>query len=701
MRRAAMVLSALMVATLAMAGAAAAAPVSAPAVNLALGRPTTASNALPDGQSSLAVDGDPNTAWNSGHYPTQWIEVDLGAAYAIGEMNLAITQLPDGFTVHRVYAKSAADGIYALLHEFAGFTTASQVLTHNFAPAAQDVRFFRVETIVSPSWVAWHEIEICPTTCPETLTLTSSMTLTEDHYGNILIHSDNVTLDCAGHTIHGPGVQGINGGVDIVLSNGVTVKNCTISQFAFANGIFAAVGSNLRLQNNTLVGNAANGVHVDRMVDGVLIGNRSDSNAGYGIALTDSRRMEVVENLVERNGASGIALLEASNGNTVKANQSEANSNGFVAAGAVTANAFVDNLAKANRQTGFILVEGASGNTLTNNTAKANGENGFTVFASNGNTLKANQAEANSNGFVVAGAATANAFVDNRAKANRESGFILVEAASDNTLTDNLAQANGGNGFTVDASNGNTFRTNAASDNGADGIWLQTVERSELAGNQVQHNRRSGIVLVETTRSRVIGNLVSENGNYGLEVQSSNGNELIGNDVRSHPSDGIAIFFSSNNVVVDNRSIGNVWGIGLYSSNLHLLAGNQVTNSREHGILLLDDSTGNRVERNHVVQSGLVGFLVGGGDGNTLTDNIANQNGDEGFVLTPGSTGNTLTSNGSMTNRVGFSVQVGATGNTLGTNVAHANAAIDAEDQNVAGSNTWLKNNFGATAGIN
>lgn len=69
-------------------------------------------------------------------------------------------------------------------------------------------------------------------------------------------------------------------------------------------------------------------------------------------------------------------------------------------------------------------------------------------------------------------------------------------------------------------------------------------------------------------------------------------------------------------------------------------------------------------------------------------------------MLTAGSTGNAVTYNMSMTNRVGFSVQPGAVGNTFGNNVAHANAHIDAEDQNIAGSNTWLRNNFGTTAGI-
>ncbi len=37
-----------------------------------------------------------------------------------------------------------------------------------------------------------------------TLVITSDTTLTEDHHGNIVIEADNVTLDCAGHTVQAP-----------------------------------------------------------------------------------------------------------------------------------------------------------------------------------------------------------------------------------------------------------------------------------------------------------------------------------------------------------------------------------------------------------------------------------------------------------------------------------------------------------------
>ena len=44
----------------------------------------------------------------------------------------------------------------------------------------------------------------------ETLTITSTTTLTEDHYGSVVIAADNITLDCAGHSVIGPGATTIS-----------------------------------------------------------------------------------------------------------------------------------------------------------------------------------------------------------------------------------------------------------------------------------------------------------------------------------------------------------------------------------------------------------------------------------------------------------------------------------------------------------
>ena len=82
-----------------------------------------------------------------------------------------------------------------------------------------------------------------------TWTITTNTTLTEDHYGSIVIGADNITLNCAGHHLYAPGA---GAGVRLDNRTGVTVKNCVASGF---NTGFSIVNAN----GNKLVGNTASG----------------------------------------------------------------------------------------------------------------------------------------------------------------------------------------------------------------------------------------------------------------------------------------------------------------------------------------------------------------------------------------------------------------------------------------------------------
>ncbi len=133
-----------------------------PLPNIALGKRATASRSLRRSPPSGAVDGSTEFTWNSGDYAPQWIEIDLGSPQAIGRIALLTTQLPDGDTVHRLLGKARAGDPYRSLHEFAGFTTEGQWLEYSPPTPWENVRFLRVETTVSPSWIAWREIHVYP-----------------------------------------------------------------------------------------------------------------------------------------------------------------------------------------------------------------------------------------------------------------------------------------------------------------------------------------------------------------------------------------------------------------------------------------------------------------------------------------------------------------------------------------------------------
>jgi hypothetical protein len=119
----------------------------------------TASASLPDSLPANAIDGNSETIWNAGAHPEQWIQIDLGKLTTVSTIRLVISQHPAGETDHQIWGGADAASL-TLLHEFKGFT--QELDTLEFTPSAPqtDIRYLKVVTTQSPSWVAWREIEV-------------------------------------------------------------------------------------------------------------------------------------------------------------------------------------------------------------------------------------------------------------------------------------------------------------------------------------------------------------------------------------------------------------------------------------------------------------------------------------------------------------------------------------------------------------
>jgi hypothetical protein len=126
--------------------------------NLALNQSTRASNSL-QSPANMAVDGDVSTGWGSGDGAPQWIEIDLGAPAKITRIRLLVTQYPYGDTLHRILVRSV-NGDFSEAFRFEQYTHTGQWLAFTPEEPLQDVQIVRIETLNSPSWVAWLEIQV-------------------------------------------------------------------------------------------------------------------------------------------------------------------------------------------------------------------------------------------------------------------------------------------------------------------------------------------------------------------------------------------------------------------------------------------------------------------------------------------------------------------------------------------------------------
>jgi hypothetical protein len=117
-----------------------------------------ASESLPTNPPERAVDDDLDTNWSSGADAPQWIEVQLGGEQQVTGVRLTVDQYPPGSTRHVVWGR-LGDGRLVQLADVEGETDMFDVLEVT-TDEPWTVAAIRIETLESPSWVAWREIEI-------------------------------------------------------------------------------------------------------------------------------------------------------------------------------------------------------------------------------------------------------------------------------------------------------------------------------------------------------------------------------------------------------------------------------------------------------------------------------------------------------------------------------------------------------------
>jgi F5/8 type C domain len=117
----------------------------------------SASKSTPTGDPKLVFDGDVTTSWNAGDAAPQWIQLDLGEPTPVSEVLLNIEQTPNGPTTHQVLGGPTPDALKPL-GTLLGVTQDGHWL--ELKAKTDGVRYLKIFTTNSPSWIAWREIEV-------------------------------------------------------------------------------------------------------------------------------------------------------------------------------------------------------------------------------------------------------------------------------------------------------------------------------------------------------------------------------------------------------------------------------------------------------------------------------------------------------------------------------------------------------------
>ncbi|HKO52114.1 MAG TPA: right-handed parallel beta-helix repeat-containing protein [Polyangiaceae bacterium] len=165
--------------------------------------------------------------------------------------------------------------------------------------------------------------------------ITSNKTLTANHTGQIQFNANNITLDCAGHTISftsanttGCGSAGtLRCGIRAQNRSGITIKNCEVSG-AFNYGVWLAGttsstvtnvtarsnvlgfrienSSSLNIRSSSALTCTAGGFEIRDSSNLTMIADNAVSNAGDGIDVNNSSFVNIQQAQVLDNGVNGI-----------------------------------------------------------------------------------------------------------------------------------------------------------------------------------------------------------------------------------------------------------------------------------------------------------------------------------------------------------------------------------------------------------
>jgi len=151
--------------------------------NVALYKPATGTGPGSGGTvPGNAFDDKCTNSWNSGARPTQSIQVDLQGIYSINNIDLIVAMTPNGSCKHNIYTAPGITGPWTLVDGITGNRYSGEKLERCYYPPLDNVGAIKVETVSSPSWVAWSEIgvySVSPVVPAPTITASGPLTICE------------------------------------------------------------------------------------------------------------------------------------------------------------------------------------------------------------------------------------------------------------------------------------------------------------------------------------------------------------------------------------------------------------------------------------------------------------------------------------------------------------------------------------------
>jgi parallel beta-helix repeat protein len=521
-----------------------------------------------------------------------------------------------------------------------------------------------------------------PIPCGDTITTNTVLTenLSNCSGNGLMIGTNGITLDCNGHSIIGDG--DLTGeGIYLIETNGVTIKNCIVTQFK--NGIIIERGSNNFLTNNVFKENKEQGIVLyvtnknvlrnNSMLDNMInIANSGSGPGDYSYEYdndVDTSNTVNGKPVIYINGKSDFVLdgnytnhITIGNGHNITVKNIKIDHGDRMQIGYSTNVTISDNEISSNAQ--GITLHWTTNSLVTRNYLKDNrfnkSEGVIFLFRADDNIVRENYVVSNDIGIGFWRSGN-NVIYHNNFINNTPQVLDMYPTGTNYMYSTSLLEGNYWSDYTgLDDGSGTGKHAIAGDGIGDTNIphyedyypliheyeWLNCVIPTDgmiinesttfCPGN---YNLPNGIsigtndITLDCNYSVLIGGTDWHN----AEIYVNNiFNTTIKNCIISNASNGISLNNTHNSLLENNKvyALNNLWGSGikLHYSNNNTLMFNNATNSSTNGFVLTN-SNNNRLINNFASNNGNPGFNINYGLNNLLINNTAKDNAWMDFVI--------------------------------------------------------------------
>ena len=428
-----------------------------------------------------------------------------------------------------------------------------------------------------------------------TYTLDSNLNGTKSDSARITVLADDVTIDCAGHSITGDHLPNTFAIFAQSVEN-LKVENCIISNYTYAvlfNSTSHSILENISIENTEHGFHAEADSHYN-----IFLNNTVHDQVRCAFTIYNSSHNTFEDNIIT-NTSSAICLYPGSDYNIISNNTLSDNADSGIYLNGSSYNLIEGNIIHSSKYA-YNVHYGSDYNNLTNNLAYNTSDTGFEITYSMHNRFESNIARHNALRGFWALYSSYNTFINNTAYENDMAGFSLSVFSNHNTLEQNKAYNNTDVGFRITYnSTHNNLTNNEAYENDLNGIWMYSNSNyNNLEDNQVHDNGHYGVLGNHSAHNSFVNNNIYQNYQYGVYLEGSGynnftggivyGNDFLGFNFESGSDHNRIISVAANNNIFSSLSIEDSSGTYIDPSYFcNSTIGIDISNSND---TIIDDS---------------------------------------------------------------------------------------------------------------